>query len=270
LIENHKMTSDLNAAISLMNQASSRTGAEALKLLDQADLRIQNAIAADPSNARIFLYWGHLHKQRAQILTTLGNVAEAEEQRRIAIDMYDAALKSDSTLVEAKMALNEMQGGERVVTTNLTSTPTFPSTSTSTSIPAATPTSISSSTSTVTATTVVPTALSAPTGASTEQVEISRPPGTDNRPAYRSGTYTTQSYSQPVHYNLPASVSSGPKVVIKTPQTSSLALLKKEEAAVLQELSPSSSSSGPKVCRYCNTPASGSKFCSNCGEILTV
>lgn len=43
----------------------------------------------DPAEARIFLNWGHVHRQRAIVYNSMGNSSDAEEQLRLAKDMYD-------------------------------------------------------------------------------------------------------------------------------------------------------------------------------------
>jgi hypothetical protein len=41
----------------------------------------------DPAEARIFLNWGHVHRQRAVVYNSMGNSSDAEEQLRLAKDM---------------------------------------------------------------------------------------------------------------------------------------------------------------------------------------
>lgn len=90
----------------------------------QADDKFTDAISMDPAEALIFLNWGHVHCQRAIIYNSMGNASDAEEQLRLAKDMYvnclfqreshltvnryDTALKSNSMITEAKTSLAEL------------------------------------------------------------------------------------------------------------------------------------------------------------------
>eukprot|EP00029_Vermamoeba_vermiformis_P002659 TRINITY_DN13034_c0_g1_i1.p1 TRINITY_DN13034_c0_g1~~TRINITY_DN13034_c0_g1_i1.p1 ORF type:complete len:149 (+),score=32.76 TRINITY_DN13034_c0_g1_i1:39-485(+) len=98
----------LQEGINLLNKAKNLSGQSALAVLEQADDKFTDAISMDPAEASIFLNWGHVHRQRAVVYNSMGNSSDAEEQLRLAKDMYETALKANSMITEAKTSLAEL------------------------------------------------------------------------------------------------------------------------------------------------------------------
>jgi tetratricopeptide (TPR) repeat protein len=98
----------LQEGINLLNKAKNLSGQSALAVLEQADDKFTDAISMIPAEARIFLNWGHVHRQRAVVYNSMGNSSEAEEQLRLAKDMDETALKANSMITEAKTSLADL------------------------------------------------------------------------------------------------------------------------------------------------------------------